>query len=414
MKIEIPYGDGKVPIEIKGKNPIQLIYPNEVEDVDGEKALLKGLENPIDSKSFDNFLNGAKNILFIVNDATRPTPTAKILNILYNRIKNKNIKFIVATGVHRIPTEKEYKFIFGDYYADLKDKIFVHESKKKENMVYMGKTSKGTEVYLNKIILEADKIVTIGSVEPHYFAGYTGGRKSFLPGIASFDTIEQNHKYALDAKAKSLALKGNPVHEDMVDALSAVEEKEIFSIQTVLNKKHKIYSVSAGDIHASFEAAVPKANDVFTVKIREKADIVVSIVCPPMDIDLYQSQKGIENAKLALKKGGILILVSQCKMGIGDRTFFELLSGEDTPLKVIEKVKRGYKLGYHKSAKIAQLCLEAEIWAVTDIGNRDIESIFIKPFSHIQEAINKAIEKKGEKANIIFFFDGSLSVPQLS
>jgi len=122
----------------------------------------------------------------------------------------------------------------------------------------------------------------------------------------------------------------------------------------------------------------------------------------------------IENAKLALKKGGILILVSQCKMGIGDRTFFELLSGEDTPLKVIEKVKRGYKLGYHKSAKIAQLCLEAEIWAVTDIGNRDIESIFIKPFSHIQEAINKAIEKKGEKANIIFFFDGSLSVPQLS
>jgi len=116
-----------------------------------------------------------------------------------------------------------------------------------------------------------------------------------LPGIASFDTIEQNHKYALDAKAKSLALKGNPVHEDMVDALSAVEEKEIFSIQTVLNKKHKIYSVSAGDIHASFEAAVPEANDVFTVKIREKADIVVSIVCPPMDIDLYQSQKGIEN-----------------------------------------------------------------------------------------------------------------------
>jgi len=414
MKIEIPYGDKKVPIEIKGGNPVQLIYPNEVEPVDEEEALLKGLENPIGSESFDDFLNGAKNILFIVNDATRPTPTAKILNVLYNRIKDKDIKFMVATGTHRIPTEKEYKFIFGGYYTNLRKKIFVHESKKRENMVYMGKTLRGTEVYLNKMILEADKIVTIGSVEPHYFAGYTGGRKSFLPGTASFDTIEQNHKYALYPEAKPLALKGNPVHEDMVDALSAIKGKEIFSIQTVLNKKHNIYSVSTGDIHASFKTAISKADDVFAVKIREKADIVVSIVCPPMDMDLYQSQKGIENAKLALKKGGILILVSQCKMGIGDRTFFELLSGEETPLKVIEKVKKGYKLGYHKSTKIAQLCLEAEIWAVTDIGNRDIESIFIKPFSRIQEAVDKAIEKKGKRANIIFFFDGSLSVPKLS
>ena len=168
-------------------------------------------------------------------------------------------------------------------------------------MVLLGRSKSGTEMRINRRGVDAHKIVIISSVEPHYFAGYTGGRKSFLPGIASYETIEQNHKLALRPEACALKLKGNPVHEDMVDALSVVK-KDIFVINTVLDKNHRIYAATAGDIDTSLERAIVKANDVFISKIPEKTDIVVSVVKFPADIDLYQAQKGIDNAKYALRK----------------------------------------------------------------------------------------------------------------
>ena len=280
-------------------------------------------------------------------------------------------------------------------------------------MVYLGKSKNGTEMHVNKLGVEAHKIVIIGSVEPHYFGGYTGGRKSFLPGIASFKTIEQNHKLALSPGAKSLALEGNPVHEDMIDALTTVK-KEIFSIQTVLDKHHKIYAATAGHINDSFLAAIDRANEVFAVKIKEKTDIVVSIVKFPGDIDLYQSQKGIDNAKLALKDGGILILVSKCRQGIGEESFVKLLSSCSSPKESLERIKEKYVLGYHKAAKMAEVGLWAETWGVTDLDPEMLKKIFIKPYKSLQAAIDDAMKQKGDKAKILFLMDGGLTVPLVS
>jgi nickel-dependent lactate racemase len=414
MDIKVPYGkDGMLQVSIPDENVMRVVHPNKVEEQNETEILLKAIENPIHSKSFTNFLSDAKDVLFIVNDGTRPTPTAKVLDIIYDQIKNKNIKFIIATGVHRGPTPEEFDFIFGKHYSTFRDQIYVHDSNREEDMIHIGTSKNGTEMYVNRLGMEAHKIVIIGSVEPHYFGGYTGGRKSFLPGIASRKTIAQNHKHALKPEAHALALNGNPVHEDMIDALKTIADKEIFSIQTVLDGERRLYGVTCGHIHDSFYAAIDKAKEVFCVRIPEKADIVVSVAPYPMDIDLYQSQKALDNGKLALKKGGILIMVSKCRTGIGEPTFFELLSSSDSPHKALETIDKGYKLGYHKAAKMAEIGTCAEMYGVTDLDDKDMNAIFIKPFHNLQKALDAAIEKKGKNSKVIFLMDGSITVPMI-
>jgi nickel-dependent lactate racemase len=408
--IEIPYGKGTTTVVIEEDRIAAIVTPNDVPIADEVETIRHAVANPINAKTLREFLADARDVLFIVNDATRPTPTARVLDIIQDEIQNVNSKFIVATGIHRAPTEEEFRQIFGKHYEPLKSRIHVHDSKAEDQMVFLGTSKNGTEMYINRLGVEAHKIVIIGSVEPHYFAGYTGGRKSFLPGIASHKTITQNHRLALSPEARSLALEGNPVHEDMIDALSVVK-KEIFAIMTVLDRHHRIYAATAGDIYDSFTAAIDKANDVFVVKIPEKADIVVSAVRFPMDIDLYQSQKGIDNGKLALKDQGILILVSKCRHGIGEESFVNLLSSCDSPAEVLEKLRKEYIVGYHKAGKMAEIGIWAQTWAVTDLEPELLERIFIKPFSSVQEAIDKALEEKGPEAKVIFMLDGSMTVP---
>jgi nickel-dependent lactate racemase len=208
-------------------------------------------------------------------------------------------------------------------------------------------------------------------------------------------------------------LNGNPVHEDMVDALKTIEGKEIFSIQTVLDGKKRIYHCTSGHIHDSFLTAIEKAHEVYCVDIKERMDIVVGVAGYPSDVDLYQSQKALDNGKLALKKGGILILVSECRSGIGEEAYFNLLASSKTPQETLQKIEQGYKLGYHKAAKMAEIATWAEIWGVTGLADNDMKQAFIKPFHEIQEALDRAIEKKGEKAKIIFLMDASLTVPKV-
>ena len=413
MEIFIPYGEQQVLIRVPDENVLGVVQPNEVKTRPERETLLGALGHPTESPSFSEFLDDARNTLFIVNDGTRPTPTAKVLEILHERIRRVDARFVVATGIHRAPTEEEIRFIFGPLYREFRDRIHIHDSRTLPQMVHLGTSRNGTEMYVNRMGVEAHKLVVIGSVEPHYIAGYTGGRKFFLPGIASYQTVEQNHRYAIWPEAKALALAGNPVHEDMIDAMRVIHDKEIFSIQLVLDRERRIYAATAGDIHASFDAAIDRANEVFCVDVPEKADIVVSVATYPMDVDLYQSQKALDNGKLVLNENGILILVSKCRTGVGGEAFFELLAGSKTPKDALKRIDRGYVLGYHKAAKMAEIALWAEMWAVTDLPDAEVESVFMRPFSDIQRALDRALEVKGREAKILFLMDGSLTVPMI-
>ncbi len=415
MQVDIPYGKEKIKVQIP--EPCDVMVPNKVSIKDQDKLIENALENSIGFESYDEFAENADRLLVIVNDATRPTPTSKILSYLLPVLSSHpDVKFLIATGVHRPPTEEEYRFIFGDTYEVFRRKVYAHDARKDEDMTYLGKSKNGTEMYINKLVSEYHNILVIGSVEPHYFAGYTGGRKSFLPGVASYKTIEMNHKLALSDKARSLALEGNPVHEDMSDAMNVLKDLNVFSIQTVLTGDHKLFAVTAGDLHKSFDAAIDFSKQVFCIPLKQKGNIVITAAPYPMDIDLYQSQKALDNGKLALEDDGVIILVSKCRTGVGEDAFLELLCKADSPKKILEILGDEYKLGYHKAAKMAQIGVRAEMWAVTDLDENTIKKSQLKPYSDIQTAVDDAVElikSKGKKPRIVVMPFGSLTVPLL-
>ena len=413
MQVDIPYG--KSNIKVKVPEDHEILVPNKASIKDEEKLIEEALEKPIGFESYDEFADDADRLLVIINDATRPTPTSKILRYLLPVLSSHpDVKFLIATGVHRAPTEEEYKFILGDTYEVFRRKVYAHDARKDEDMTYLGKSKNGTEMYINKLVPEYKNILIIGSVEPHYFAGYTGGRKSFLPGVASYKTIEMNHKLALSDDACSLALNGNPVNEDMVDAMNVLKDLNVFSIQTVLTGDHKLFAVTAGDLHKSFDAAIEFSKQIFCVPLKQKGNIVVTAAPYPMDIDLYQSQKALDNGKLALEDDGVIILVSKCRDGLGEDTLLQLLSKADSPKKILDILGEEYKLGYHKAAKMAQIGIRAQMLAVTDLDDETVKKSQLKPYSDLQTAINDAvnlIKSKGKKPRAIIMPSGSLTVP---
>ncbi len=412
MQVNIRYGrDGAQPVEIPEKNLIGIYAPMDVECGNAEDAIKGSIDSPIGYDSLESFLEGGEDIVFIVNDGTRPTPTAKVLDALSTRMDLRKARYLVATGTHRDMTEEEYNFVFGSHYQELKDRIVVHDAKKSE-CVYLGDSKNGTPMEVNKVAVDADRLVIITSVEPHYFAGYTGGRKSFLPGVASFKTVEANHKLAMSREAQSLVLDGNPVHEDMMDALEVIKGKKIFSIQMVLDRHQNVYRVASGDLNKAFAQAVRWAEEVFIVPIPEKADMVISVAPYPMDVDLYQSQKALDNGKWALKDGGRILMVSKCREGIGHPTFLTQLSSSKDPKQVLENIKAEYKLGYHKAAKMAEIAVWADIWAVTDLDPEVISSANITPFPSVADAVKRELSENPD-ARIIILTDGSVTIPRL-
>jgi nickel-dependent lactate racemase len=434
MKLSLPYLDITFPLEFPDENLLVVAEPNDYRVESGAEDLLAAaLAKPYgpasgqgvstaaggqNGQSLTEFLRGGRRILVIINDATRPTPTETILAGLLpvfekTGLSPENFSLLVATGAHRAPTEEEYRQILGRFFEKLRPRCFHHDARNDE-MTDIGTTRNGTPMLLNKRLFEADRVIATGSVEPHYFAGFTGGRKAFLPGIAAYKTIEANHRQALSPKAHSLALEGNPVHEDMMDALPLIKAP-VFSVMTVLDKEQGVAAVTAGDLMASFYKAVETARKIFCVTVPSKADIVVSVAKFPMDIDLYQSQKAIDNGAVALKDGGTLILVSSCRDGIGDEAYARLLAESSSPADAIERIRAGYRLGYHKAAKMAEVSGRAVVRAVSELSEERLSSMFIKKAAAPQQALDEALAEAKAKGTpcpkILVLPDGCVTVP---
>jgi nickel-dependent lactate racemase len=413
-----------LPVEFPDEYLLAAAEPNEYKVNRTENEILLDALNRAqparnNCQNLESFLHGANSVLVIINDATRPTPTETIIKTILpvfkrNGITKEQLTFLVATGAHQGPDETGYRQILGQFWDLLRDRCIHHDARQEENMVDLGTTKRGTPVLLTKHIFEADRIIVTGSVEPHYFAGFTGGRKAFLPGVAGYKTIEANHKLALSPDARSLALEGNPVHEDMMEALALIRIP-VFSLMTVLDKEQRIAAAAAGDLAGSFYAAVETARKIFCVPVPGKADIVISTAKFPMDIDLYQSQKAIDNGALALKDGGVLILVSSCRNGIGDETYAKLLAEASSPAEALHRIQAGYRLGYHKAAKMAEVSKRASIKAVTELQTAQLEKLFIEKTASLQDALEGALKeivvRNNGRPRILILPDGCVTVP---
>jgi nickel-dependent lactate racemase len=401
---------GQHTITMRDAQVMGIYEPQETDHIPNRKSITEALHT---DDRLNTFLAGAKNLLIIINDATRPTPTPEMLAALLPAIekaglRDEAITLLVATGAHREAKTYEMQQLLGPYEQRLKDRVVSHDCRDTSQLQHIGTTRNGTPIVLNRLLFSADRILVTGSVEPHYFAGYTGGRKAFLPGIASYETITANHRLAIRDEARTCALAGNPVHEDMIDALGYIQAP-VFSLMTVLDRDQKSAAATAGDINTSFQEAVAIAEQIFCVPIPEPADVVISVAKFPMDINLYQAQKAIDNGALAVKDGGTLILVASCREGIGDEEFARLLSSCSTPGEAIEKIQQGYRLGYHKAAKMAAVSQRITVKAFTDLDDQILESLFIQPVHNLQEALDQA----GEHARILVLPDGCVTVPIL-
>ncbi len=290
-----------------------------------------------------------------------------------------------------------------------------HDARLDHAHVPVGTTSRGTAVSVDRRVVDSGSLLLINSVEPHYFAGYTGGRKSLVPGVAGYNTIEQNHRLALQPEADVLRLNGNPVHEDAEEALALLPLPELLSLQVVLDQRQRIAFMAAGALRTTFHAAVAEADRRYVASLPEAADIVVSAAAPPMDYDLYQSQKAVDNAARATRDGGTLILVSSCRHGIGHPGYFDLLASSATPGEAQRRIANHYVLGYHKANRLAAAAGRIGIFSVTHLPEATARATFFQPFADLQTALDAAVVRSEPVSNlrIAVLPDGCVTVPRV-
>jgi len=413
IRLAVQYGDKRQKIEVDEKYILDIIDPYRHCSRNKKKPLIDALRNPVEGRSLVTFLRNTKKVGIIVNDVARPTRTDVVLSAVHEFINGEDTHFIVATGAHRAPAKEELRTIFGNHYDEYKEQITIHDAKDESKLDHIGKTRYGNDILLNNLITRNDKTLIIGSVEPHYFAGYTGDRKALLPGVAGYRTIENNHKHALHPCAKPMILNGNPIHEEMLDCAAALGSNRIYSIQMILDRRQNIYRAYAGTIIRTLETATDEARRIFSAPIPRKADIVVTVAQRPFNVNLYQTLKSIEHGRLALNHGGILIFVSPCPEGLGPESFARLFEDESSIETAAMKAKTEYRLGDHNAHNLMTLRKHARIWGVTEIAESPLRNAKIMKFKSLQLAIDLAIKEKKKNHSILLFTNGSMTVPEI-
>ncbi len=409
-EVIIPYGNESNVVKLDGIAESVVAYPRDSVGEISSDSVLESIEKPVGKPPLRDFLAKSKKLLIVVNDGTRRTATAEILELVHPYVERMDFKILIACGAHSKPKLDDLKRILGRNYARLSDKVTFHDSRQTEEMVYLGRSRRGTEFSINSLAIESDRILVITSVEPHYFAGFMGGRKSFLPGISSYATIVQNHRLALRSMARTFSLHRNPVNNDMTEIFRYLSRDKIFSIQLVQNRKGKITNVLSGDIQKTFFSLADSAKKLYGVKTGRRADILVTVVLD-RELSLYESRKALNYGILGLKKGGILIVLSSCTKGLGHSEFFEPIFASPTAHHLIDWITKDFELGRQRLAKWAEATLWADIWLVSELPDGAVTDAFLKSYHSVDIAVKEAIKLKGASAKIAFVFAGTTTVP---
>jgi nickel-dependent lactate racemase len=346
--------------------------------------------------------------LIVVNDSFRPTPTGAVLTHLRSWYPDLNGDFIVACGNHPAPQDSDLRIIFGDYLLPEQARVMVHDSSDMDSMVQAGELD-GRPVFLNRAALEYPAMIIIGSVEPHYFAGYTGGRKSIIPGLCDIETTRRNHALAVSEECRPLRLEGNPLAENLDKLLAAVKIPPVFSIQIVAGRHQKIIDCFAGYIADSFVEAVSVAEKVYGFSVPKKYDLVVAEMRPPLDRNLYQLQKAIENTAAAVRDEGTLLAVSRCAEGIGNDEFYQLagrLENEEMVLSYSDLDNP--PLGIHKLSRMVRLADRIRVCALTGLKQEILDQVYIEPAVSIEAEMQKLKQSDKKDIDILLVRDAGL------
>ena len=409
MIIELPFGDHvqifntddfKPALNIGGRYRCDFPSPPGQNDI--AAAVIGGFKNLL-------HLFQQSKILTIVNDGYRRTPTSVLLPIIWDYLKDG--EFIIATGTHRVSTDAELAEIFGESYAAVRPRLTIHDCYDDSSLQSIGTTSRGTPVMINKKALEADLILTINSVEPHFFAGFTGGRKSLIPGLASFKTIMANHRLAKNTNSCVLNLETNPLHLDLEEGVQLLGDKPVLSIQCITDRDGKLIELFAGDMRMAFYQACEAAMKYYTIPVPKKYDVVIANCDPPLDVNLYQLQKAQEHGGRMVKDGGVLIVMGACKEGVGSKYFMELAAKYPTPQSALTEGMADDSFGIHKLVKTARQLQKFKVFYVTTLDDHEVEKVYFKSFKEISEALRSAAKELDGEVEVGILEDAGYTVP---
>lgn len=415
-EISLPYGDTLLKAMIPTKNIAFILSTKGIKGLENEReAIANSLRSPIECPPLRDCVNKNDKIVVIVTDNTRPCPDDRllppILAALEEKLPRENITIIVALGLHPPLDKQELVKKLGKDIVENYN-VLNHDVNQTVNI---GTTSRGTPVDINTRVVEADFRISTGFIEPHFFAGFSGGRKSIAPGVFSVRSAYKNHGYKMIEHPRTRAgiLKGNPLHEDLVE--QAKMAKLNFIVNVLLNKQREITHVVAGHPIKAHERGCEIERRIAGVEVAHKVDITITTNSgAPLDLDLYQSCKGIDVAAQITRDGGIVIAASSCCTGIGPEEFRTLHASVSSPEEVLQKIKRLEPIGVQWENQIlARIQMKNDIYLVSGLEDNVVTDMMITPIRTIEEGLEKAFKALGNDAEIAIIPEGPLVLPLL-
>lgn len=416
-KIKIPYHRKMLEIQIEDKNLAGILESNasEYRTTLSEQGIVeKAMDNPIECRKLEELVKGKNNMVIITSDHTRPVPSRITMPILLRRIRKANpnidIKILIATGFHRPTTREELIIKFGEKIVQ-NEKIIIHDSKDEDSLVKIGTLPSGGEIIINKAAVETDLLIAEGFIEAHFFAGFSGGRKSILPGIASDATVMANHcsEFIASPYARTGILENNPIHKDMLYA--SEQAKLAFILNVVIDSEKKVIHSFAGHSEHAHKSGCKFVLDLSKVD-KVDADIVVSSNGGyPLDQNIYQSVKGMTAAEATCNEGGVIIMIAACNDGHGGQSFYDNLAKVKIPKELLDRIAQ---VPRNKTVPdqwefqiLARILDKYTVILVTDMCDPQmIKNMHMEHSYTFEEALKRAYALKGKDAKVVVIPDG--------
>ncbi len=414
VKLAFGLGTGVQEARVPKEDLLDVLRANEVPaGLTGEAEVRRALAEPIGSPRLGEIVRPGERIAIITSDITRPMPTWTVMPALLEElyaagVRAGDITLVFALGSHRPHTQEEMRRLAGERAWN---EIACVDSDPAD-CVHLGVTAAGTPVDITRVVAEADRRICLGNIEYHYFAGYSGGAKAIMPGISTRQAIQCNHSMMVRPEARAGALEGNPIRMDIEEAgaICGID----FILNVVLSEHKEILRAVAGHPVQAHRAGCAFLDRLYRKELSQPADIVlVSQGGAPKDLNLYQTQKALDNARHAVKPGGVIVLIGSCREGLGERVFEEWMTTSPSPQAMIERIGRDFQLGGHKAAAIAMTLEKAEVWLVSELEESFVRSIFLTPQPDVQTALDRAFEKLGPAATVLAMPYGGSTLPKI-
>lgn len=415
MEISIPYGRSSLSVSLPDNTPINIIEtPNIPPANDPLQTVQDALNNPLGDIDLSAF-SGMKSVGIAVNDKTRPVPHQHLLPPLLERlnalgIPRQAITLYVAVGTHPPMASDEFPSILPDTIIE-RYAIISHDAADSVNLAYLGETSWGTPVWVNNAYAQADLKIVVGNIEPHQFAGFSGGVKSAAIGLAGTETITRNHALMTHPNAQLGAYENNPPRQDIEEIGQKINIQ--FALNAILNHDKQIAHVLSGDPRAIMQAGIPLSRQVCQVAVPAKYSLMISSPGGhPKDINLYQSQKGLAHAAQVTKPGGTVILVAACPEGTGNSHYEEWIRGKASNEEVIQRfTKENFQIGPHKAFQIARDASQIRLQFYSEMNTDFSKVLLLNPIKDLQQAVESAIVEMKPGEHIGFLPHASSTIP---